>query len=123
MPSGRVGLLSWTIERGPSGSEVTIAGEVDLAVLESLRMALDESLQMDDFVVLNLRDVSFMDSTGLQLLLDLKRKIDRGGGELMLTPVSAAVERVLEVSGMASFFDHVPLADDRSISEVAEGAG
>lgn len=120
MASGQVGLLSWTIvEPTPSRSEVKITGEIDLAVAGALASALDESLRLGDLVVLNLRDVSFMDSTGLHLFLDLKRRIEGAGGDLVLTSVSEAVGRLLEVTGTASFFDHTVRVNPAPIRAVA----
>jgi anti-anti-sigma factor len=118
MASGRSGPLGWTIERSPSKSQVRLVGEIDLSVVEALRSALHGSLRMDDLIVLNLHDVSFMDSTGLHLLVELKREVGASGGDLLLTSVSAAVERLFEISGLGSFF-----RDEAPVQPVARAAG
>ena|SRR5581483_2766842 len=116
MASGQAGLLRWTIERASSISEVTILGEVDLAGVDRFKSALDESLRRDDLVLLNLRDVSFIDSTGLRLLIELKREIDARGGELVLKVTSEAVERLLDISGTSSFFRDITRTGARPMS-------
>jgi anti-sigma B factor antagonist len=59
----------------------------------------DESL-----VVLDLNAVSFIDSTGLQLLIRLKRSVERGNGRIVLSRPSSELRRALRVAGLEGFF-------------------
>jgi anti-sigma B factor antagonist len=104
MTSGRCGPLSWTVDRSSTCSTVSVEGELDLAVIGPLRKALDDVIA-DDVVIVDLSGVTFIDSTGLRLLIDVKRGVEGGGGALFIRDVSEAVARVLDVSGTASFFE------------------
>jgi anti-anti-sigma factor len=123
MASGQLGLVSWTIEHSPGTSAVTISGEIDLSVADGLKSALYGSPGLEERVQLDLREVTFIDSIGLRLLLELKRAIEAAGGDLVLTSVSAAVSRVLDVSGTALYFASHAKAHAAPLPGVAELAG
>jgi anti-anti-sigma factor len=110
MPSGRCGLVSWTVDHSPTSSNVCIEGELDLLVIETLREGLKDVFATEGVVLIDLSGVAFIDSTGLRLLLDLKRDVGDRGGAVFIKAASAPVERVLEVTGMTSFFEPRPAA-------------
>ena len=75
-------------------------GEIDLTTVGGVAARIEE-LRAAGFarVVLDLRAVTFMDSTGLRLALRLEEEANRDGRSFALIPGSAAVQRVFEVSG------------------------
>ncbi len=56
-------------------------------------------------VVLDLSAVPFVDSTGLEALMDLTDLVGHGGRSLKLCGVNKTVQQVLELVELASFFD------------------
>src|SRR5882757_8598191 len=56
-------------------------GELDLATVETLRAALD-GIERAGRLVLDLRGLSFIDSTGLRLLVSLHQRAQRDGFQL-----------------------------------------
>jgi anti-anti-sigma factor len=54
---------------------------------------------------IDLSRVTFMDSTGLDLLLDTKKALESEGGFLVLLNPSEAVLKVLELTGMTPIFE------------------
>ena len=82
-------------------------GEIDLATVGLLRERIGGLLSPGlSRLVLDLRDVGFMDSTGLRLVLELLHASRDGDWELSLTGVAPAVHRVFELSGV---LDALPL--------------
>jgi anti-anti-sigma factor len=78
--------------------ELRLIGEIDMDTSSILRRRLES----DPLVtVLDLRDVTFIDSTGLAVLINAKR--DRADGLILRSP-AGAVARVLELSGMDRMF-------------------
>lgn len=73
-------------------------GELDLAVAADLRAALEEVLSVDPTrtVVVDLRGVTFIDSTGLK---ELVRPTTEGRSVTLRLP-SEPVRRLLELSGL-----------------------
>src|SRR3954470_7189487 len=80
-----------------------VQGEIDLADERPLIDEVDRVLGTGDgFVVeLDLRDVAFIDSSGLRALLLLRRA---HGDRVLLGARSAPVQRVLEIAGLTELF-------------------
>ncbi len=68
--------------------------------------------------VIDFKEVEFVSSAGLRVLLMLAKKIGAGEGALALSSVNDAVKQVLDVSGFASFFTLAP-SPDAAIQEAA----
>jgi anti-anti-sigma factor len=87
---------------------IRMRGELDLAVVEECRLGLEEPLRdAGRIVVLDVGAVTFVDSTGLSLLLRTKRTVDANGGRMLIARVSRPVLRLLEASGTLSMFDYL----------------
>jgi len=72
-------------------------------VADELDAALDRGAAA---VIVDLRDVSFLDSTMLNFLQQAHRRLDDKGGELLLLrPSSPTVWRVFEVTMLDGLFD------------------
>ena len=78
------------------------AGEWDLAQEAPLAEALD-SVRADppQNLVLDLRELSFIDSRGLQSVLELHRLCLECGVHLVILPGPPACQRVFELTGLA----------------------
>src|SRR4051812_49197822 len=83
----------------PAGAVVLADGELDLETSPMLREAVDEAIARHGRVHVDLRAVTFMDSTGIAMLLDTAKAARRGDVELTVQ-VSEVVRRVLEVAGV-----------------------
>jgi anti-anti-sigma factor len=80
---------------------VVPVGELDLATVDEVSEQVRE-LHRAGFrrVVLDLREVSFMDSTGLRLILTLDGEARADGTEFKLIRGRDSVQRVFEICGM-----------------------
>jgi N-acetylglucosaminyldiphosphoundecaprenol N-acetyl-beta-D-mannosaminyltransferase len=58
--------------------------------------------------LLLLDQVQFIDSTGMGLLIRLRKKLHAAGRQLVLVAPSPAVSRALDAMQLSSFFDHAP---------------
>ena len=85
-------------------------GELDLATVETLRAALD-GIEDAGRLVLDLRGLSFIDSTGLHLLVALHQRAQRDGFQLMLVAPAAPADRAILLSGLDQALPFVA-ADD-----------
>lgn len=83
---------------------VSISGELDLASADDFLAEVTEAAGDGALLVLDLAGVTFMDSTGLGALIKVRNRLVDRGGDVSLAAVSAAVERVLELTGMAEVF-------------------
>lgn len=81
---------------------ITLSGELDMATAPRVRQAVDEALHRGRRqVAIDASRVSFVDSSGLVALIAARRDVTAAGGTLRLTAVSATVNRVLELAGLA----------------------
>jgi anti-anti-sigma factor len=79
-------------------------GEIDSSNASELRLALSERLpSATNALVLDLSDVTYLDSAGIQLLFELgKRLAARRQTMRLVVPENAPMRRVLELCDMAS---------------------
>ncbi|MEV6838363.1 STAS domain-containing protein [Streptomyces sp. NPDC051133] len=79
---------------------LTVAGEVDYDTGAQLQQALDVSDTSHPRIVVDLRKVTFMDSSGINVLLIAHREITEAGGWLRLAAPTDAVLRTLRLVGI-----------------------
>jgi anti-sigma B factor antagonist len=102
---------SWQIDSGGSAAWVQAAGELDLATSPQFRQKLGEAQRAAHVVVLDLRELCFIDSSGVHVILDAARDARRNAGRLLIVRGPAQVDQVLtltEVSKQVVIFDLAP---------------
>ncbi len=88
----------------------TLRTTLDVAIAETVRAALD-GFETGARLVLDLRRLSFIDSTGLHLLLALDQRARRDGFMLTLVAPTAPIDRAIRLCGLDHVLPFVP-ADD-----------
>lgn len=104
---------------------VTVTGEVDLETGPVLRDHLASTLTRTDDLVVDVRDVTFMDSTGLQSLVATRRRAQLSGERLRLCVGDAGpVVRLLTLTGLTDAFEleDAPGAEARVLADETAGA-
>ncbi len=84
----------------PDGREIQVVGELDLAVAERLRAALERAASERSQVLLNLENCDFIDSTGISVIVTAHRRIGEEGGRVVVFGTSGQVFRSLSVTGL-----------------------
>lgn len=86
--------------RDPSGEvELSIAGELDLASVESVRRGIDEVVGAAPLrIVFDLGDLTFMDSSGIAMLLQLANRVE----DIEIRNATPIVRRVIEATGLTT---------------------
>jgi len=84
--------------------KVTLSGEFDMGSIASFRSAIEESREPWERIAIDLHDVAFMDSSGLQELVRLNNRAHERDLELVLERPSVPVMRLLELTGLESHF-------------------
>ncbi|SET55525.1 anti-sigma F factor antagonist [Paenibacillus sp. NFR01] len=92
---------------------VRLSGELDHHAAEFVRLELDEAImrRQAKHLVLSLKDLQFMDSSGLGVILGRYKLIRGKGGKMVICDASAPVKRLLEMSGL---FKIMSLYEDES---------
>jgi anti-sigma B factor antagonist len=94
-------VLRITVEPLEDGRLIRAAGEVDLSTAAALGRELAAARVEADTVLLDLSDVTFMDSTGLHLLLEASHRSAVTDWSFFVVRPSEAVRRLIELSGTA----------------------
>lgn len=81
---------------------VRLSGELDHHSAEVVRTRMEEAILKGDtrHVVLSLKDLSFMDSSGLGVILGRYKQVTGKGGKMVVCEVNPAVYRLFELSGL-----------------------
>jgi anti-sigma B factor antagonist len=100
----------FSAETAVHGSDVVVvvAGDLDLATVPRLEQALTSALAVAcdvTRVVVDLRAVEFIDSSGLTALIKAHRRAGDDGRPLVLRAPSARVMRTLELTQLDSVLD------------------
>ncbi len=84
---------------------IHVSGRVDSSTAPQLQTRLAVLMQGGQSrVVVNLRDVDFLSSAGLRVLLSASRMARQGGGDVHLSDVSSQVARLLELTSFDVYF-------------------
>lgn len=92
-----------------------LKGEMDLAMVNSLKEKTHELLALREELrgfILNLSQITFIDSAGIGAILGYFKKVERLGGEFLVTDVSPQVNRLLYLAGLAPLFQVVDHEDE-----------
>jgi anti-sigma B factor antagonist len=94
--------LGFSVDVRRDGARLTVApsGELDLATVGELRSALRRPGDHET-LVLDLRDVTFMDSVGVGLVVEEHRRAEREGGDFQLRRGPDNIQRLFEITGLA----------------------
>jgi anti-anti-sigma factor len=91
-----------TVEKAGNATRVSVRGELDLGTAPQLEKALSDAREDSERIVLDLRDLTFMDSTGLRLLLVAAEQGREGPPVAMLPPRGGDALVALEETGIAA---------------------
>ena len=101
--------LTLSLDRPARGVVVVgISGDVDLASVPRLTELIRQRMTAANLlaVVLDLSDVAFVNSCGLELLLHAQRRADHRGIDLRLVTGGGCVHRLLELTRLTDRFTH-----------------
>lgn len=91
-----------TIDKQNGATVISLRGEVDhhsaRTIMENIDQTISSTLPMN--LVLDLSSVTFMDSSGIAVLLRSLRQMDQLGGKLRVVGIPSQPRRVLEAAGI-----------------------
>jgi anti-sigma B factor antagonist len=93
--------------RDDGSTLLVLSGEIDVACADSVRDTGLELLAAPNChtLVIDMMDVSFLDSTGLSVLVALRNASGEVGAPIVLLDPSPRVMRVLEITALDGVFD------------------
>jgi stage II sporulation protein AA (anti-sigma F factor antagonist) len=89
---------------------IRLSGELDHHTSEELRSKVNDALEQHSIqhIILNLEQLTFMDSSGLGVILGRYKQIKNLGGQMVVCSISTSVKRLFEMSGLFKIIRLVP---------------
>ena len=86
---------------------VALTGEIDHHCAKNYIQAIEGKIEAytPDVCILDFRDVSFMDSSGIAVVINALRCMSRIGGKLELTDLKEQPKKVFRASGVDKLVD------------------
>ena len=100
--------LDWNVEEDGPTVRLKLAGELDLSSAGDLESELRRiEGRGPEALVLDLREVRFMDSTGLRVVITADDRAREGGWRFSVVPGPEAVQRVFRITRLEERLDFV----------------
>ncbi len=102
---------------------VRLHGELDLQWTDQLRESLEDELQKPAIknLLINLSELSYLDSSGLGVLLGRYKSLAERKGRVFLIGAKPHIRRLLELSGLFRIMEEA--ADEKSVLAALKEAG
>lgn len=98
--------LDITTSQGDARTVVHVAGEIDVYTVSTLRDRLDAVIERGEHhLVIDLSAVTFMDSTGLGVLVGRLKLVRAVGGSMRLVTANERVLKVFAITGLDKVFE------------------
>lgn len=99
-------LLSVKVEGSSSRVFLQLKGELDISTAPLLQSTLADVLGgSPEVIVLDLAELSYLDSTGLSLFITTTKRARAAGSKLVLQHPRESTQRLLEITNLADYFD------------------
>ncbi len=79
-----------------------LSGELDHHTAKQMRESIDEAIElnMPTLLIIDFSDVSFMDSSGIGLVMGRYRLLSKTGAELNISGMSPQIYKVMKLAGI-----------------------
>src|SRR5436309_16105577 len=103
---------SGPMPRQDRSNVLPLKGEIDLHVSPSVTASLNAMIEKKpEHLVVDLSDVTYIDSAGLAALIEAMQKVEGYGGKFSLAGLQETVRSIFEISRLDQVFQIFPDAD------------
>ena len=88
-----------------AGVRLAVSGSLTAVTAEQLSAAIDPVLDETKKLILDFKDLEFLASAGLRVIIATKKKLDALKGAMVIRNVCEAVMDVFEVTGLDDILD------------------
>lgn len=102
--------LRLQVDTGNDAAVIHLHGELDPHTAPLLQREVDRLIDLGSTrVVCDLRDLRFIDSSGLRVVISAHRRLVGSGGSFALAAPNDTTRRLLEITGL---LDHLEIVDE-----------
>ena len=93
---------------------ISLYGELDHHSSEEIRAMLDDRIERDDIknLILNFEHVTFMDSSGIGVVIGRYKKMQQKKGTLCIAKARNNINKVFEISGLYKLIKSYDTVDE-----------
>lgn len=93
---------------------VSLIGELDHHSAEEVRVKIDDRISRENIrkLILDFSGVTFMDSSGIGVIIGRYKKISMRSGEVNIISVNKSIKRVFELSGIFKIIKYYENLDE-----------
>ena len=99
--------FSVTVSTDGDKAVVSLRGELDMSGVDRAREAIEQAEAGTELLVLDLSELDFIDSTGLEVMLRAARRAHDSGRRLIVRRPSSYIRRLLEMTAIDQSLDVV----------------
>ena len=89
----------------PGSTIVDVTGDIDMGTSPGFRKTLMDSLKSAPRLIVNLRDVRYVDSSGIASLVEVLKEARSTGKRLVLFGLNKAVREVMQLTRLTKVFE------------------
>ena len=90
-----------------------VSGEIDINTSPQFKKIFDKLIgAKKEKIVLNFKNVSYIDSSGLATLVEILKGLRSYGGKFKLSNLSTKVKNLFEITKLDTLFDIVPKEEE-----------
>jgi anti-sigma B factor antagonist len=95
-------IMEFTIKEDASTITITVRGQMELnSIKEFQNKVIELGAASPRDIILDIKDVEYIDSTGISVLITLNRQQKQNGKSLTITNASQRVANLLELSSLS----------------------
>ena len=96
---------NWRVTTGDAPGVVVMAGEIDFSVTPRVRERLLELVgETDADILLDMAGLDYIDSSGLALLLELRKHLQESGRSVRVRSISPQVRKLFNLTQLSELF-------------------
>ena len=85
--------------------EIYIKGEIDLNTIDQIEKVLEEGLETNKNILIDMKDVRFIDSTGIGLLVKIYKSLKSKGNSIQIINARENVRKVFRITCLEEEFN------------------
>jgi len=97
---------TYTKEINNNITGINIEGEIDVYTSPKVKEALNDLIQKGhNNIIVNLEGVSYIDSTGLGVLIGALKRVKENNGDIKLVCTNLQIKKIFDITGLIKIFD------------------
>ncbi len=98
--------ISIEVSRQDNTVEISLKGDADIKSVSELKSVFEEYADIKNpNIILDFKEVKYIDSTGLGALVSLIKKVNLKGGKTKIINLKKYLYKIFEITGLNTLFD------------------